>query len=117
MFRGKIFSYFEIAGRIAKSKKDKRTFLLGAIGIRRDGAMVSAYNSAATSPTPAAHAEARLVKKLDHNATVYVARIALGTGEFAMAKPCHNCERALRSRGVKRVYYTIGPKEYGIMDL
>jgi len=113
----KIFHYFEIAGRIAQQKKDRRTYLLGAIGIRSDGAMVFAQNGPTESPNPLAHAENRLSKKLDYGATVYVARVRICDGQFAMAKPCPNCRRILKSRGVKKVMYTIGPDEYGVLNL
>jgi cytidine deaminase len=112
----KIFNYFEIASRLAIEKEDRRSFIFGAIGIRNDGRMVKALNGPTVSPSKQAHAEARLARKLDVGSEVYVARVLIISGDFAMAKPCHNCERILRSVGVKRVYYTIGPGEYGILE-
>lgn len=112
-----IFNYFEIAGRIASNRRGKKTYLLAAVGIRSDGQMVQSVNGHSLSPTPPAHAEARLSRKLDKNATVFVARILLSDGSFAMAKPCQNCMRSLRSKKVKRVYYTISNNEYGVIDL
>lgn len=46
-------------------------------------------------------------RKTDLNgASIYVARI-YKSGEPAMSKPCENCQKALRERGIKKVYYTI----------
>jgi tRNA(Arg) A34 adenosine deaminase TadA len=113
----KILHYFEIAARIASKKKDKRTYLLGAVGIRSDGAIVTAKNGPTESPNPLAHAEARISRKLDWGAQVYVVRIRICDAKFAMAKPCPHCRRVLRSRGVSEVVYSIGPEEYGVLDL
>ena len=113
----KIANYFEIAAACAKSKKDERTFLLGAIGIRADQVMVKALNGPTYIPNRFAHAEYRLARKMTPNSVVYVVRILVSTGEFAMAKPCRNCVKMMKSRGVRRVYYTTGPTQYGVMDL
>lgn len=112
----KTINFFEAAGKLAKSKVDKRTFFLGAIGVRKDGTIVRAMNGSTNYPQPSAHAEARLSKKLDKGATVFVARVN-AFGEFALSKPCHNCMRTLKARKVKRVYYTVGPNEFEWMDL
>jgi hypothetical protein len=112
----RVFDYFEIAGKLASSRDDGRAFLLGAIGLRKDGAMVSAINAVAQSPNRQLHAEYKLSKKLDRGSVIYVARVRLLDGEFAMAKPCHDCEKVLRSRYVRRVYYTIANNEYGVLD-
>lgn len=113
----KILHYFEIAAKVAGQNKDRRTYLLGAVGIRSDGAMVMSKNGPTECPNPQAHSESRLAKKLDFGATVFVVRIRICDGKFAMAKPCPHCRRVLRSRGVKKVMYTIGPDEYGVLDL
>lgn len=62
-----------------------------------------------------AHAEQRIARKLDKGSAVYVAR-QHRNGDYAMARPCSSCERILRSRKVSRVFYTVGPKEYGVME-
>lgn len=116
----KVFHYLQIAGQTAKKKgpEDKRTFLLGAVGVRSDGKMVKSFNSSTVFPVPAAHAEFRVAAKLDVDSVVYVARVRVGDGKFALAKPCKNCQRVLKSRGVRRVYYTTNyPNEYGILYL
>lgn len=96
---------------------------LGAVGIRADGAIVTATNKAVRVPTPNGHvpdrawnthAEARLCRKLDAGAIVLVARVR--SDGWAMARPCPGCLRLLRGRRVARVYFTIGPDEYGVID-
>jgi tRNA(Arg) A34 adenosine deaminase TadA len=113
----KIFNFFEIAGRIASKKDDRRSFLLGSVGIRSDGKMVSAINSPTELPNRMAHSEFRLSKKLDYGATVYVVRVKLCDGKFGLAKPCESCFRALKSKKVNKIYYTISHNEYGVIDL
>ena len=98
-------------------RNDARTFLLGAVGIRNDGVLVSSKNIASTDCAPHHHAETRLVRKLTPGSTVWVARVAKGTGNWAMARPCPNCERRLRGSGVTKIVYTIGPNEWGVIEL
>jgi tRNA(Arg) A34 adenosine deaminase TadA len=110
-----IFNYLGIAGRIALTGAE-RAFALGAVGVRSDGCLVFASNLPSTHPQPAAHAEARLCKKLDSNAVVYVARV-LKSGQFALSRPCARCLHTLRCKKVRRVYYTIADNEFGVLDL
>lgn len=111
----KILSYLEIAGKLASSKNDQRHFILSAIAIRSDGAIVKSINSPVPEPNRVVHAEYKVCKKIDAGATVYVARIKNIDGKqvFAMARPCHDCMKLLKSKKVKRVYYTIGSNEFG----
>ncbi len=114
-----INKYFRLAKQIAlkgDNKEASRHYRLGAVGIRRDGAIVTASNVPNRSPEPNAHAEARLARKLDWDSVVYVVRI-LRSGSFAMARPCQRCQHALRLRGVRYVYYSISGDEYGVMNL
>lgn len=113
----KIWHYFEIAAEQAFSKKDRRSFYLGAVGIRSDGAIVSACNGPTSEPERKAHAEYRLAKKLDPGSIVFVCRLLRKDRSFAIAKPCHSCTKMLVSRGVSKVYYTIAPGEYGVLNL
>lgn len=113
----KIFNYFEIAANLTQKKSDldRREYLLGAIAVRGDGTMVASINGSNIEPNRNTHAEYRVCLKIDHGATIYVARIRLKDGAFALAKPCHSCQKMMKSKKVKKIYYTIGPKEYGIM--
>lgn len=49
-------------------------------------------------------------------AFAYVGRITK-TGRPAMAKPCWHCEELLRDSGISRVYYSIGPGEWGVLEI
>jgi tRNA(Arg) A34 adenosine deaminase TadA len=116
--RNKIWNFLEIAGRTAsKRSHDARDYWLGAAAVRSDGVIVTSSNGPAPDKTREVHAEYRLSKKLDYGATVYVARVRMVDGQFGLAKPCNACMNALKSRKVKKVYYTIGPSEYGTLIL
>ena len=113
-----------MARKAARPQNDIRGFYIGAVGIRKDGAIVKSRNgpvimdeSVGKSSYPAAHAEYRLCRKLDKGAVVFVCRIRRGDGSFALARPCIDCQRRLTSKGVKKVYYTISDTEYGVMYL
>lgn len=110
----------ERAARYAVKGNRKRKAWVGSVGLRRDGVVVYASNGSPGGVTvdrcPSAHAEAKLCRKLDWGATVYVARIRRDDGSLAMAKPCENCERLLRNKGVKKVLFTINENEYGVME-
>ena len=112
----KIWNYFEIAGKLASYKAGEKSFLLAACAHRGDGAFVSAVNSISQQPNRLLHAEKRICNKLDYGATVYVARVRLLDGEFALSKPCFSCEKALRSKRVARVYYTIDQHNFGVLE-
>lgn len=94
---------------------DARNFRHGALGVRADGAQVLSRNSASEEPNPDAHAEARLARKMG-GGIVYVARVTQA-GDWAMSRPCLPCLLRMRSKGVERVYYTISPGEYGVLQL
>lgn len=121
----------KLAAKYALSNSnDARNFLVGSIGVRRDGCIVHARNEAVFDTAsrdkkskyfiykrfPESHAEARLTKKLGYDAIVYVARIAKSTGDFAMARPCLCCQAILKSYNVQKVYYSISPNEWGLWD-
>jgi len=122
----KINECFLKAKEVATSKKDRRSFYLGAVGIRNDGAIVSATNGPAVmiddnkgrkKSFPQAHAEYRLARKLDVGAVVFVCRVKRGSKKIGLARPCGDCQRILRAVGVKKVYYTINSYEYGVLYL
>jgi len=100
----------------ANRSVDNRTFTLGAVGLRNDGVIVSSRNVSALDYAPDHHAEARLVRKMTPNSIIWVARV-LKNGTWAIAKPCNPCRTRLKAAGVRRVVYTIGHNEWGIMDL
>ena len=102
---------------------DRRNFFIGAVGIRKDGRIVSSSNGYARLPMtsivgkksfPPSHAEYRLCRKLDVGSVVWIYRVKKGSGAAGMAKPCADCRRVLVSSGVKKVYYSISHDEYGV---
>lgn len=115
--RQDIFNYLSIAAQTATSKDDERSFLLGCVGIRKDGVMVRSLNGPSQHPDRKAHAEFRCAKKVDKGAVLYVARIRICDGQLGMARPCKNCLKMMISRKVRLVYYSIGPNEFGRIDV
>jgi len=107
----------DAAKRNDRKGKDPRGFLIGAVGVRADGVLVSSKNVAATDLAPNHHAEARLARKLTPNSTVWVARVLRASTDWAMARPCQGCQNRMKSVGVQRVVYTIGPNEWGVLIL
>lgn len=100
-----------LAAKVARLGKDNRSYCLGAIAFRSDDVMVSAYNGHSGCPEPTSHCEARLVRKLDQGATIYLARVTKN-GQWANSKPCPDCMRALRRAKVKKVFYTLAPEQW-----
>lgn len=113
----KIFNYFEIAAKLTTAKRDGRAFLLGACVQRKDGVIVTSINSPSHIPERTAHAEYRAAKKADVGSIIYVVRVRLLNGEFAMARPCRPCMKMLINKGISKVYYTIDSYSYGTIDL
>lgn len=105
-----------LAAGVALRKLDNRSYRLGAVGIRADGTLVTAYNSPAPFPEPNVHAEARLCCKLTPGSQVWVARVRRD-GTFGISRPCPSCLTRLRSGGVDRVVYTVSDTEHGVIDL
>lgn len=102
---------------------DKRNFILGAVGIRKDGVIVSAKNGAVICSTfdeyriiSDAHAECRVIRKLGKQGVIYVSRVLKKDGTLAMARPCGACRLRIQAAQVRRVYYTIDEYHYGIYD-
>jgi tRNA(Arg) A34 adenosine deaminase TadA len=116
---GQVEKMFRRARAVAlkgDAKGVRRKYRLGAVGVRSDGVIVTANNLSCRRPTPYAHAEARLVRKLDFGSTVFVVRIQRN-GTTVNARPCRDCEIAMRLRGVETCYYTISEKEWGVLHL
>jgi len=109
--------YLELAARIAQGAAwHEKHFLLGAVAIRNDGAIVTATNIRTQNREHSAHAEFRCLRKSGSGSVLYVARIDR-FGEWAMAKPCELCQSLIKNKRVKKVFYTISPKEFGVMEL
>jgi hypothetical protein len=101
---------------------DARNFWIGCVGLRKDGTTVVAKNGAVHLGEvddyiviPQSHAEVRLLRKLGHDGTVFVARVSRKTGELVMSRPCSVCQVHLRSKRVKKAYYSINEDCYGLL--
>lgn len=114
----KIQQLLKLAANAAtgNGKNDCRQYLIGAIAIRVDGAVVSARNISNNRKSQRCHAEARVLRKSGNCATVFVARVSRRDGSIQMAKPCIRCQSELRNRKIKKCYYTISNNEYGVMN-
>jgi len=105
--------YLTIAAKTA-GHKDGRNYRIGCLGIRRDGTIVYSRNLRNRDKNPRGHAEARLSRKLDYGAEVFIARIDCD-GYWRNARPCKSCLAFLRQKRVRRIYYSINNKEYGVL--
>ncbi len=94
--------------------KHKQKWRLGAAGIRSDGVLVVSFNGAPKEPEWKHHSESRICRKLTPDSIIAVVRVQ-ANGEVALAKPCENCQKCLAHVGVRKVYYSIGSNEFGIM--
>lgn len=97
--------------------KDVRGFLIGSVGLRNDGVIVSSRNIPSVDLAPNHHAEARLCRMLTPGSTVWVARVLRATRQWAIARPCPGCQVRLKAVGVKKVIYTISHDEWGTLSL
>lgn len=115
-----VLRHFEMLIAREWSDEYKSQYHVMSMGLRRDGTIVYSSNGAAVFPpaerlvVKVAHAEQRLARKLDKGAEVYVVRLTRD-GEMALARPCPSCQTVLKARGVRRVCYSIGPREFGVL--
>lgn len=107
--------YFHLARKYA-AKKDHRSYIFGAVAKRRDGTLVFSRNIPNCEKNWHCHAEARISRKLDIGAIVYVVRVSRETGKLICSRPCQHCEKALRQAGVRRCLYSISETEYGVLE-
>ena len=103
--------YEIIARRIAK-RSTHRTFQLAALLVTPDAGIFSAFNIRGRGGIEmkyCTHAEARVIANtpvsMVKHATLYVLRLAK-RGRLASAKPCSSCQRLIKARHIKRIFYT-----------
>jgi len=119
MSKNAIFSYFNDAvNRSLKAipKYESRKSVIGAIAIRKDGTIVHSHNGGAKRHSPNSHAEARICRKIDADAVIYIARIRRDNYKLDLARPCIHCFNRMRAYKVSKVYYSISPNEYGVIN-
>lgn len=106
---------FILAAQLAaNSKNTKKNFYLACVALRKDGVIVTSTNQTTVeNRAPSGHAEARALRKCGKNSVIWIARV-LKNNTWALAKPCKHCRSLIINHGVKKVFYTIGPNEYGI---
>lgn len=105
--------YLDLAAKIAQGNTQAKTYLFGVVAERRDGAIVISTNLRTKVPEHSAHAEYRVLRKAGFGSVLWVARVTCDN-QWALAKPCVKCQTLIKNKGVKKVYYTIGPNEYGV---
>ena len=109
--------YLELATKIAKANAAvEKHFLFGIVAQRNDGTIVISTNIRTRNPMIAAHSEARILKKCDQGATLWISRIDR-MGNWVMAQPCSQCSSLIRNRGVRKVHFTISNGVYGVWDV
>ena len=104
-------------------ENDNRGFWLGCVGLRSDGTLVFSKNGSVFSTItenyqllPGSHAECRVLRKMDWGGTLYVARVARKDRTIAMARPCPICQVKIKAKGIKKVYYSINPTQWGVWN-
>ncbi len=107
----------EAAALLAFSTKNReKNFFHGCIVQREDGAFVKSVNSTfVENKTPPAHAEARALRKAGRGGVLWVARVSRH-GDWAMSQPCPTCRALIINKGIRKVFYTIGPGEFGVWE-
>jgi tRNA(Arg) A34 adenosine deaminase TadA len=118
---------FKLASTIALPNDREqiyRNYWLGAVGIRKDGVMVLAKNQGSTFSKMyedklavklfSAHAEGRVIKKMDNKGIIFVVRVSKehyveqGIIVYKNARPCEMCQQFIKSKRIKKVFYTAG---------
>lgn len=123
----KIPRHLKTAIKIAEANDLYPKWRLGAVIIKGGALRSVGLNKLHTKASVASdehiqdlstHAEEDALRRCGNpkGATIYIARVGRN-GKPAMAKPCEYCEPMLREAGVKKVKYTIGPNEYGVLNL
>lgn len=124
MKKTQVLNYLHMASQAAppnENEIDPREIWIGCIGLRTDGAIVSAKNgSIFTTDTgddfqliPDVHAERRVIRKMDWGGTLFVARVRRVDLVWAMSRPCSMCQVFIKSKGIKKVFYTINKTQFG----
>jgi pyrimidine deaminase RibD-like protein len=119
-----------LASAKEEAKKSKCNYMVGAVVKRKHRTITRRHNtdkshtviseSRHAKKYTRMHAEVRAVLATDRDiltrSTVYVARVTRH-GTDALARPCLLCQEIMREAGVKKVYYTIEPGSFGMLDL
>ena len=105
-----------LAAKAAKVGTDIRQYAIGVVAIRFDGSVVITRNAPARDHSPSLHAEARALKRAGMGAKLFVARMST-TGKMALAKPCKECQKLIRSMRCKSVLYTVDNEHWNSLEI
>lgn len=108
--------WLERASRVAQACHMEGAYRLAAIAVRGGSVLAVGVNKHRNNPLwlpelPrsewSTHAEESCLKQISKpaNCTLYVARVTPG-GNFAMARPCSECQMLAMEYGVSKVIYT-----------
>lgn len=127
MKKSNIMNYLQIAAQAAvpTDECDMREFWVGCVGLRTDGATVISKNSSIFTTDvgddfqiiPTVHAEPRALRKLNWGSIMFVARVMRSDNGYGMARPCPTCQIFIKSKGIKKVYYSVNSKCFGRWDV
>lgn len=93
-----------------------RVLSIASNGRKRTG-FVDAYYAQHCNSHSELAAIRNVRKKVDlRGAKIYVVRVKRNR-TVALARPCEMCQELLRSYGINRAFYSIGPDEFGEMRL
>jgi tRNA(Arg) A34 adenosine deaminase TadA len=118
---------FKLAVR--EARKSDCHYRLGAVLVQQRKVLGRACNTFRSHPLTNENTHARMKglhseiasclnahRSQLEGADIYVARI-LKNDSLALSKPCDICRSVLTRFGVNRVFYTISPDEYGVIEL
>lgn len=103
--------YFRIA-KMASKLSDHTKYQLGAVIVKSGRILSFGCNQKKShpgSPFCGLHAEMSAIRNCDHDlagASMYVFR-QRKDGSLGISKPCKHCERLIRQKKLKRVYFTV----------
>lgn len=109
--------YFALAKAEALKASKSQHYFFGAVGIRSDGKIVKSRNIPNPEINVDCHAEARLSRKLDIGSTVFVVRVGKKNNNLLPACPCISCQRKLRAKKVKNIYYSLDDNTWARLNL
>ena len=130
---GRIGSLISVATDVALQKRlaaksDSYPFLHGAILFKGPRIYSTGFNQPRYVrwphlygvPTQTMHAEVACIHGIPDETfqgkDILVVRINR-SGDLANSKPCNNCQRLMKLKGIRRCYYSIGPNQLGLMSL
>ena len=105
----------KLTAKLASTKYNPtKRYQMACIARRTDGTIVSSINHSQPHRQWSHHAEARVLRKCDIGATLYIARVLKRDRNlWALSSPCSRCRKLIEHKHIKEVYYTIAPNEYG----